>query len=127
MGGNEPFMGPLVLFGGIGLVTGALLTAGVTLFVFRDMSAADVHSATPTARPAGVTLLREFGGTINTPTVVAVAQANPTRPALGSALAGLAEQDAPQRDAADAPAPAAAPQPAALPAPIARPAPPAQL
>lgn len=132
MGGDEPFLGPLALFGGIGLATGVLVTAGVTLFVFRDMSSTAVSAATPTARPAGITLLREFGGPFGTPTpalgVAPGPQASGTRPPLGSALATLAEQEAAQRPASDAPAPAAAePAPPAARTEPARPAPASQL
>jgi hypothetical protein len=129
VGADEPLLGPLALFGGIGLAAGVLVTAGVTLFVFRDISSTDVRAATPTARPVGITLLREFGGQVGTPTpqpgVAAGVQASDTRPPLGSALAALAEQEAAQRASADSqpPAPQSQPAPAAparsAPAPIA--------
>jgi len=131
MGGDEPLLGPLALFGGIGLATGVLVTAGVTLFVFRDISSTEIQAATPTARPVGITLLREFGGSVGTPTpVLGVAtgpQAIETRLPLGSALASLAEQEAAQRPPAEAEAPAPERAPAPPRVEPARPAPAPQL
>ena len=127
MGGNESLLGPMALFGGVGLATGVLVTAGVTLFVFRDMSTSEMSAATPTARPAGITLLREFGGQTGTPTPqFNVPPTSGTRPPLGSALAALAEQEATQRPA-EAQAPASEPAPLVARSEPARPAPAPQL
>lgn len=130
MGGSEPFLGPLALFGGVGLATGVLVTAGVTFFVFHDAPSTDIRAATPTPRVAGLTLLREFGGPVGTPTlqpgVVAAPQESATRPPLGSALAALSEQETAQRPPA-AEAPVAQPAPAAPRSEPARPAPAPQL